>query len=99
MANRKRKPFIVKIIGFHALNPLSKYNDEILAAGGILVEITSLERMHRGKTPARETYIVEGYVSKNYPNIPNGARGLKQLDAGDYIDVKNAFIENPKRKR
>lgn len=99
MTKRKGKPFVVKITGFHPLNPLSKYNDEILEAGGILVEIASLERMHRGKTPVRETYIVEGYVSKNYPNIPNGARGLKQLDAGDYIDVKNAFIENPRRKR
>ena len=99
MTNRKVKPFVVRIIGFHTLNPLSKYNYEIEKAGGILVEVTSLERMHRSKTLERETYIVEGHVSKNYPKIPNGPRGIKQLDKGDYLDVKHAFIDNPKRKR
>lgn len=99
MANRKGKLFVVKIIGFHALNPLSQYNHEIEKAGGILVEVTSIERMHSSKNTIRETYIVEGYVSKNYPKIPNVSRGIKQLDAGDYLDVKNAFIDNPRRKR
>ncbi len=99
MTNRKVKPFVVKIIGFHTLNPLSKYNKEIEDAGGILVEVVSLERMHGGKNTPRETWIIEGYVSKNYPKIPNGPRGIKQMDAGDYIDVKHAFIENPRRKR
>lgn len=99
MPKRKGEPFIIKITGFHTLNPLSKYNYEIEKAGGILVEVISLERMHRSKNPAREIYIVEGYISQNYPKIPNISRGTTQLDAGDYLHVKNAFIDNPKRKR
>ncbi len=99
MANRKRKLFTVKIIGFHTLNPLSKYNFEIEKAGGILIEVVSLERMHIGKNTTRETWIIEGYVAKNYPQIPNGSRGIKQLDKGDYLDEKHAFIDNPKHKR
>lgn len=99
MVKPKGKAFVVKIIGFHTLNPLSKYNHEIEKAGGILVEVTSLERMHRSKNLTEETYIIEGYVSENYPKIPNGPRGIKQLDEGDYLDVKHAFIDNPRRKK
>ena len=98
MTNRKGKLFVVKITGFHSLSLLSKYNYEIEKAGGILVEVTSLERMHKSKN-AKETYIVEGYVSKSYPKIPNGSRGINQLDEGDYIDVKHAFVDNPRRKK
>lgn len=101
MGKRKRNSLVVRIVAFGPLNPLSKFNDAIEEVGGILVEISSLDKMYQGRNTHQVFYRIKGTLIENYPKIPNGSRGIKQLKAGDPIDEKYADIKvlDAKKKR
>ena len=99
MGKQKRKPFIVRIVAFGHLNPLSKFNEEIRKAGGILVEVSSLEKMYRGQNTRGDFYRVRGNLTENYPKIPNSSRGIEQLRTGDLIYEKYAYIDTEKIRK
>lgn len=95
MTKRKGKFFVIRIIAFGNLNPLSRFNEEIAEAGGILVEVSVLEKMYPGK----ELYRVKGNLLKDYPRVPHSSRGFKHLEADNLIDEKHAYIDGKKKRR
>jgi hypothetical protein len=94
MAKRKGRSLVIRIIAFGNLNPLSKFNQEIAEAGGILVEVSVLEKMYPGK----ELYRIKGNLLKDYPQVPHSSRGFKYLQADNLIDEKHAYIDGRKKQ-